>query len=241
MINKDRWIDSLPKFTSKFDQQANTLDHNVWTNTISKKRRYNSYTKYSLIGILFISGLLFVSTVKNGTRNLQKEITSLEKSINVLKYNLQESILDNEVLTSPENISQLAKEYLNNNFVPYKKSQISHIDGEQKITNDRTVIKKEKIYNEKSKSLSKKLKYQATIQFKKKKSEIKKIRKFYSDPKSIPVAVKTKVVRKVEEKKIQLNNIYNSPKDTFTLERVQRWGAIQVVKVFLGIPVVPGR
>ena len=126
---------------------------------------------------------------------MQKEITSLEKSINVLKYNLQESILDNEVLTSPENISLLAKEYLNNNFVPYKKSQISHIDGEQKITNDRTVIKKEKIYKEKSKSLSKKLKYQATIQFKKKKSEIKKIRKFYSDPKSIPVAVNTTVVR----------------------------------------------
>ena len=39
MINKDRWVDSLPKFTGKFDQQANTLDHNVWTNTISKKKK----------------------------------------------------------------------------------------------------------------------------------------------------------------------------------------------------------
>ena len=49
------------------------------------------------------------------------------------------------------------------------------------------------------------------------------------------------MAKKVEEKKIQLNNIYHSPKETFTLERIQRWGAIQVVKVFLGMPIVPGR
>ena len=30
-----------------------------------------------------------------------------------IKFNLKQAILDNEVITSPENISKLAKEYLN--------------------------------------------------------------------------------------------------------------------------------
>lgn len=241
MINKDKWVETLPKFMGKLDQESNKVDHNVWINTISKKKTYSSFTKYSSIGILFVSGLLLVSTVKNETRNLQKEIASLKKFSYSLKLNLQESILDNEVLTSPENISQLAKEYLNNNFVPYKKSQISHINGEPKITSNESIKIKKKSHNKKNKNLSKKLKSHVSKKINKKKSEIKKIKELYFNPKSIPREVKTQVVKKVEEKKIQLNNIYRSPREAFTLERIQRWGVIQVVKVFLGIPVVPGR
>ena len=43
------------------------------------------------------------------------------------------------------------------------------------------------------------------------------------------------------EKKKEIRIIYDSPGEFFTLERVRRWGAVQVVKLFLGIPVVPGK
>ena len=50
-----------------------------------------------------------------------------------------------------------------------------------------------------------------------------------------------KLITLDKDKKTSLKNIYNSPKDVFTLEKVGRWGVVQVVKVFLGMPVVPGR
>ena len=69
------------------------------------------------MAVLFVCGLLFVSVIKNETRNLEKEINSLRASNNVIKFNLDQAILDNEVITSPENISRLAKEYLNTDLV----------------------------------------------------------------------------------------------------------------------------
>ena len=46
---------------------------------------------------------------------------------------------------------------------------------------------------------------------------------------------------KIEKKKIELKNIYSEPKDIFTLERVGRWSLVQVVKLFLGMPIIPGK
>ena len=134
MINQGRWISSLPKMNSKLIGKENQLDHDKWINTIPKKKTHHSSKKYSLIAILFVCGLIFVSTVKNETRNLQKEINNLEASIKVIKFNLDQAILDNEVITSPENISRLAKEYLNTDFAVYKRSQIKNLnDKSEKI------------------------------------------------------------------------------------------------------------
>ena len=116
MINQDKWIDSLLKTNIKFNEETNQIDHYRWINTISKKKTYNTVRKYSsvkkftLMTVLFVCGLLFVSALKNGTRNLEKEINNLRASVNVIKFNLNQTILDNEVITSPENISRLAKE-----------------------------------------------------------------------------------------------------------------------------------
>ena len=74
MINQDKWIDSLPKLNLKSNKTTNQLDHEKWLNTIPVKTKYNSFNKYSILGILFVCGLLFVSAIKNETRNLQKEI-----------------------------------------------------------------------------------------------------------------------------------------------------------------------
>ena len=60
---------------------------------------------------------------------------------------MNQAILDNEVITSPENISRFAKEYLNTNFVFYKKSQIRQLD----VDDGKTITK---INNKKNNNLS---------------------------------------------------------------------------------------
>ena len=133
MIDKSKWINTLPDSSFKNDEEINKLDFEKWTNTIPKKNSYNSIKKYSLLSVLFVSGLLLVSIVKNETRGLQKEINELEASISIINFNLEQAILDNEVITSPENISKLAQEYLNNDLIYYKKSQIKNLNEENKI------------------------------------------------------------------------------------------------------------
>ena len=238
MINQDKWIDSLPKTNIKFNEDPNQLDHYRWVNTIPKKKTYNAVKKYSAVrkysfmAVLFVCGLLFVSVVKNETRNLEKVINSLRASNNVVKFNLDQAILDNEVIISPENISRLAKEYLDTDFISYKQSQIRQLNG-----NKTTIAKLKKENN----NLPKKIKLKITKRIEATRTEIKKLQELYSKPESIPGEIKTQVAKKIEEKKNVIKNIYASPKETITLERAQKWAAVQVVKVFLGIPVIPGR
>jgi len=128
MINQDKWLDSISKKIIKFNEDKNQVDHSRWVNTHDNVATHNNVAwRYPLVVILFVCGLLFVSAVKNKTRNLEKEINSLRASNNVIKFNLNQAILDNEVITSPENISRLAKEYLNTDFISYKKSQIRQL------------------------------------------------------------------------------------------------------------------
>ena len=73
----------------------------------------------------------------------------------------------------------------------------------------------------------------------KKKTEIRKLQELYSKPGSIPGAIKTQVANKIKEKKIELKNLYSSPRKTITLEKARSWTIIQIAKLFLGIPTVP--
>jgi len=235
MINQDKWISSLPKVNKKFDEKSNQTDHYRWINTIPKKDKYNSIKRYSIVTILFAFGFLFVSAVKNETRNLERKINNLKASNNEIKFNLNQAILDNEVITSPENISRLAKEYLNTNFATYKKSQI------KKLNDNSTVIKKISKKKDDNNELSKNIKLEIKKKIKKTKVEIAKLQELYSKPEEIPDEVKTQVAKKIEEKKIILKKLYASPKEVITLEKAQKWAAVQVVKVFLGMPVIPGK
>lgn len=238
MINQDKWIDSIPKTIIKFNEEEKQVDHYRWINTIPKKNTYNAVRKYSdvrkyfLMTVLFVCGLLFVSVIKNETRNLEKEINSLKASNNVIKFNLDQTILDNEVITSPENISLLAKKYLNINFVSYKRSQIRKLDEDTEI-----IIKS----NKKNNNLSTKIKLKIAKKIEDTKTEIRKLQELYSNPKAAPGEIKTQVAKKIEEKKMELKNLYNSPKKTINLEKAKKWVVVQVAKVFLGIPVIPGR
>ena len=241
MINQDKWISSLPGKNVKLSNTTNQLDHDKWINTIPKKNTYNPFQKYSLMTILFVCGLLFVSVVKNETRNLQKKINNLEASVNVIKFNLDQAILDHEVITSPENISLLAKEYLDINLASYKRSQIKQLNDETKNFTKINKIKKEKINKKKGKNLSANIKSKVINEIDKKKKKIRKLQTLYSNPKTIPGEIKTQVAYQIKEKKTELRNIYRSPKDIATLETVGRWTVVQVVKAFLGMPIIPGR
>jgi len=232
MINEDRWIRSLPPTNVRGDQEIDQVDGYRWVNTIPKKNSYYEVKKYFLMTALFICGLFFVSAVKNETRNLEKEINNLRASNSVIKFNLDQALIDHEVITSPENISQLAKEHLDNDFTTYKKSQIKKLD--EHVTHT-AALKKE------NKNLSSNIKSKITKEIERKKTELKKLQELYSKPERIPDEIKNQIAKKISKKKTELENLYNSPKETITLERVQKWAAIQVVKVFLGMPIIPGK
>ena len=241
MINQNKWISSLPGKNTRLSNTTNQLDHDKWINTIPKKNTHNSFQKYSLMTILFVCGLLFVSALKNETRNLQKEINKLEATINVIRFNLKQAVLDNEVITSPENISRLAEEYLNINLTTYERSQIKNLNDNTEEFTKVSKIKKKETNKKKIKNLSTNIKTQVAKKIERKKTEIKKLQELYNDPKAIPDEFRTQVSKQIKEKEIGLRNIYNSPKEVFTLERVGKWSVIQVVKVFFGMPIVPWR
>ena len=165
----------------------------------------------------------------------------MKSSIDVIKFNLHQTILDNEVITSPENISLLAREYLNIDLASYRKSQIKKLNKENEAFEKVSKIKKEKTNEKKIKNLQDNIKKQFAKKIEKKKTEIRKLQELYSNPDTLPDEIKNQVAIKIKEKKIELKNIYSQPKDIFTLERVGRWSVIQVVKLFLGMPIIPGR
>ena len=245
MINQDKWINSLSVKKNKFDDKANQLDADRWLNTISKNNistqgnKYNSLKKYSLAAIFFVGGILLVSTVKNETRKLQKEVNNLQASIRIIQFNLSQAILDNEVITSPENISILAKEYLSTDLLPYKRSQIKNFNDKKGNLITVNKIKKEK--TNKIKKLPKSVKLQVSKRIEKTKTEIKKLQELYNDPKSIPVEIRTQLAKQIKEKEIELKNIYRSPKDVLTFKKVGQWSVVQIVKAFFGMPIIPGR
>jgi len=214
MINHHKWISTLPKAKKEIIETINQLDYENPLNKVPKKDSYSSVKKYTLLTVAFICGLVFVSLVKNETRNLQKEINNLEASIKLIKFNLEQTFLDHEIITAPENISLLARKHLDIDLTPYKRSQIKKLDAE----NDK-IVKINKT--------------------KKEKTNIQKFKKLYSDPKSIPSEIKTQVTSRIQEKKVEILNIYHEPKSVITLERVGRWTVVQLVKAFLGMPMFP--
>ena len=237
MINNDKWINSLPNVKTKHDKELSQIDNDKWLNTIPKKNTFNSVKKYSFMTIVFIFGLFFVSFVKNETRDLEKEISYLKASISSIEFNLKQAILDNQVITSPENISKLAKEYLNNDLVYYKKSQIKNLNKNNETLKKSN--KKNKI--EALNNLPKNVKAHVKKKIIKKKKELAKLQELYNDPRAIPDEVKTKVAKQIQKKKFELKSLYESPEEVFSAKRLTKWGAVQVVKVALGMPVIPGR
>lgn len=224
--------------------QANyKVDPNRWLSTLPnyEQNLSNPYKKYSLIIILFVVGLILVSVIKNETRNLQKEISNLRASINILKLDLHKTTLDYNVITSPENISRLAKEHLEFDYVSYKKSQIKQLDKKMESLAKLEEKKYKKVIKEKSKDLTNKVKLQVAKRIETKKVELRKLQELYSSPKKLPKELKAQVAKKIEKTKTELKDLYTSPKESIDLGKVRKWAVVQVVKVFLGMPIIPGK
>ena len=223
------------------NQEKYQLDSNRWISTLPKKNTDNTIRKYSLTIFLFVVGLILVSTIKNETRNLQKKINNLKASINVLKTDLHQTTLDHEVITSPENISQLAKEYLEFDLVFYEKSQIKQLNEKAKTltrlgkTEHKKTFKKEnnEIIEETNISIAKRI--EAT------KTGLKKLQEFYSKPEKLPGEIKLLLVKNIESKKNKLKRLYSEPNDIIKLGKVHRWAGMQVIKAVLGMPMIPGK
>ena len=189
-------------------------NHNQLLENTPKKKNNNFFKKSSLVSVLFIIGLIVVSFIKNETRYLEKEIATLQKSIYDHKFNLHQAMLDHDVITSPENISLLANDYLESDFVFYKREQIKNLN------NDDVPLPQKKI---------------------KKKLSLTKLKKMYSEPEKITKQARANLTNKINTAKRELTYFYNEPVVVIKSERAQRWAAFQIVKVFLGIPIVPGK
>ena len=235
-MDTNKWVSTLPGAKNKkTNKEAYELNPNVWINTIPKINTNSNVRKYSITALLFVVGLIFVSTVKNETRNLQKGINNLKASISMLKFNLDQATLDHEVIASPENISLLAKKYLESDLIVYKKSQIKNLN--QKTES----ISKPKEVNKKDNGLTDEIKLKVAKRIEKKRTELKKLKEIYSEPKKIPEELKGQVAKKIKKTKTGIKNLYTNPQDAINIMKAQRWAAVQVVKVFFGIPIIPGR
>ena len=223
------------------NQQSFNLDPNKWTDTLPGNKKHilnnkhsnSNTTKYYLMTIFFIIGLMTVSIIKNKTRNLQKEISSLRASVDIIKHDLHQSTLEHAVITSPENISILAKEYLDSSFLAYKNIQIKKLNDEKKISSS--------LKNTKKKILQKKSNLELAKKIESKKNELISLKEFYYNPDTLPGEVKLQISKKIENAKNEMKALYNDPKKIIETEKLYKWGTIQVVKVMLGIPIVPGR
>jgi len=230
MINTKQWKSTLPGANLDRDNKNYDLDAEKWLSTLPKNNKKNYTKSFSITLGIFLIGLIFVSVIKNKTRSLQKEINALQASINNLKIDLNLTSLDYEVITSPENLSKMAKEHLEFELHSYKKSQIRNLKSDEKLLSKANEI-------ESQSSL-----FIAKSQIKKKyKKNIKKIKELYKEPEKIPAELKMSVTKNIQRKKENIEKLYKNPKEIITKEKFQQWGAIQIVKVILGIPIVPGK
>jgi len=237
MIDHGKWIETLPSGNKiESENYRYHAEPSKWTETIPKKNNKKTIKNFSLTLVLFVIGLVFVSIVKNKTRYLQKEINNLQASINLLESDLDKTTLDFQVITSPENISRLGEKHLENDFIYYKKSQIRRLNDFQKIE----VIKNEQ-KTKKVAKLNNKIKIDISKKIQEKKTELKKLAEIYKKPNKLPKEIKIKVASKITSTKNELNKLYKDPKGSIDLQKIKQWGAVQIVKVFLGIPIVPGR
>ncbi len=254
-MDPSRWVNTIPFIGAKSNQEKYKLDSNKWVNTLPRKDdntlilsntinsnpKSSSGKKYSLTIIVFIVGLILVSVIKNGTRNLQKEISNLQASINTLKLDLHQTVLEHEVITSPENISRLAKEYLKSDFAFYKKSQIKQLNEKEKTLAKLEEKKDKKTFQKKSKVKTDEIKLRIAKKIETTKTELRKLQELYSEPEKLPGVVRLQVAKKIEMKKNELKEFSSDPYSVFKSKKARNWAGLQIVKVFLGIPIVPGR
>ena len=70
---------------------------------------------------------------------------------------------------------------------------------------------------------------------------MKKLQELYSEPEKLPGEIRIQVAKKIEIKKNELKEFSSDPSSIFKSKKARNWAGLQIVKVFLGMPIVPGR
>ena len=241
-IDPKKWTSTLPISNTLANDEKYVLDGNRWVKTIPKKNLVSIRQKYSIIAIIFILGLFSVSTIKNATRELQKEISNLTTSVNKLKFNFHQSTVEHQFLTAPEKISLLAKKHLEHDFFAYKNSQIETFGSAKKIELSKLKIEDDsKNTKTKTEKIKDNVKLKTVKIVKKKKEELRKLQELYSKPEKLPDVIKSGIAKKIEKTKQEIRSLYTNSDKSINSSKISKWAGIQIVKVFLGIPIVPGR
>ena len=98
-----------------------------------------------LILMILTTALILTSLVKNKTRMLEKEIVNFNNAIANSNFKLTAAIIEYEFLTTPKNISSLARDHLYEDFSFYKKSQIMGLIEVKNVFNTKNQTKKKNI------------------------------------------------------------------------------------------------
>lgn len=228
-------IDNSPNGrTFNWINEISTVENINNENYINNKNKKSS-KKYFIVTAFFTIGLVLVSIVKNETRKLQAEINDLLAKKNNIELELYRTNLDYEVITSPQNISRLANEYLDKKFYTYSKSQIINLN--KKLNHNQKQIETKQIEQNKKHII----KMKVAKKIEEKKNELKVLKKKLSEPEKIPSELKGKIAKKIELTKYEIEKLYQDPKGTIQSKRAQNWAIFQLAKVFLGFPVIPGK
>ena len=99
-----------------------------------------------LILMILTTALILTTLVKNKTRMLEKEIANFNNAIANSNFKLTAAIIEYEFLTTPKNISFLARDHLDEDFSFYKKSQIMELIEVKNVFNTKNQTKKKKYY-----------------------------------------------------------------------------------------------
>ena len=79
-----------------------------------------------LFGIIFL--IITTSIVKSSTRQLEKNIFSLEEEVKILEEEFNFLILENDYLTTPERLIGLKEKIFKDKFFPIDPNDIKKID-----------------------------------------------------------------------------------------------------------------
>jgi len=193
--------------------------------------------------------------IKNKTRLLEKELLYLDNEINILSSDLSEASLDFHYLTTPKRISLLAKNFLNENFMYYKESQIKKSIKSEK---DLVILKKLKSdytfsqlstseFSNKKTNVTKESQIKKSIKSEKDLVILKKLKSDYTFSQLSTSEFsnkKTNVTKEIDNEQLLIakridNKNPQKSKKIVSSKKIQQWAGIQIIKAFLGIPTVP--
>ena len=87
--------------------------------------------KKYIIFFSIVSLIITTSIVKSSTRQLEKNIFTLEEEVKILEEKFDFLILENDYLTTPERLIRLKEKIFKNQFFPIGLRDIKKIDNNE--------------------------------------------------------------------------------------------------------------